>query len=191
MKYFSSDWHLGHENVIRFSDRPFKNASEMDDAIISQMLAPLKPSDDFYFLGDMGTNENAIHRFFQGLPKKVKVYWILGNHDKQSTIERFRNRCHFIGHMYETKLFIGAGIPRQSITMAHYPMITWNKSHYGAWQLFGHHHAASHGHEEIPVRAGGKQLNVNCEFHNYLPVTENNLIEIMKKLPENWDLIKR
>ena len=166
----------------------------MDAKIIERMTKPLKPGDDFYFLGDLGEAESSLQRFFDSLPRKVKFYWILGNHDRPKTIDKFRKYCHFVGDMYETKLVVDAaekGKPRQPITLCHYPMITWNKSHYGAWQLYGHHHIASWKYQEIPERARGKQLNVNCEFFGYEPIDENYLIEIMKTKPQNWDFMPR
>jgi calcineurin-like phosphoesterase family protein len=166
----------------------------MDATIIERMIAPLKSSDDFYFLGDMGSNESSIKRFFDSLPKGVKFYWILGNHDQPKTVDKFRNHCHYVGHMCDTKIVIGEpmrGKPRQHIVMAHYPMITWDRSHYNSWQLFGHHHAASWKHDEIPWRANGKQLNVNCEFFGYEAVNEIYLAEIMATKPNNWDLIPK
>lgn len=29
--FFTSDFHIGHENVIRFDNRPFKNVHEMSE----------------------------------------------------------------------------------------------------------------------------------------------------------------
>lgn len=35
MNFYISDLHIGHENVIRFDNRPFANADEMNDTIFS------------------------------------------------------------------------------------------------------------------------------------------------------------
>jgi calcineurin-like phosphoesterase family protein len=198
MKYFSSDWHLGHEGSIKFSNRPFANAEEMDRVIIQRMTAPIKKGDDFYFLGDLAWETKSAEMFFEAFPSKARFYWILGNHDKDkqrtclnSKLKPFEKYCAFVGDLLEIKLSITPNDSRQDITLAHYPMITWNKSHYNAWQLFGHHHTHSWKHEEIPVRTHGKQLNVNCEFYDYQPLNEHTVIELMSRKPSNWDLISR
>jgi calcineurin-like phosphoesterase family protein len=60
MKYFSSDWHLFHRNVIKFSDRPFKTLDEMNQEIIRRAFSKLKAGDSLYLLGDISWNEEAI-----------------------------------------------------------------------------------------------------------------------------------
>jgi calcineurin-like phosphoesterase family protein len=52
MDWFSSDWHLGHENIIRICDRPFSSVEEMDKTIMGNMLSVMKRKDTLYFLGD-------------------------------------------------------------------------------------------------------------------------------------------
>jgi hypothetical protein len=50
--WFTSDLHLGHENVIRYAGRPFKDAAQMDEAIITNWRDRVKPGDDIYVVGD-------------------------------------------------------------------------------------------------------------------------------------------
>ncbi len=35
--WFTSDFHLGHRNIIRYCDRPFHSTDEMDEAIIENL----------------------------------------------------------------------------------------------------------------------------------------------------------
>ena len=153
----------------------------MDDNIVEGMIAPLRKGDEFYFLGDLARNVASAAKFFTRLPKGVKFFWILGNHER--TAGQFRHHCTQMTPLKDIKI---QGSPA---TLCHYPMITWNKSHYNAWQLFGHHHISSHGHDKIDQLASGKQLNVNCEMHDYVPWSEDEIIEYMKARPNNWDLI--
>lgn len=34
--FFTSDLHFGHENVLRFDNRPFETVEEMDDELIKR-----------------------------------------------------------------------------------------------------------------------------------------------------------
>ena len=52
MIYFTSDLHLGHENVIRFCNRPFATTDEMDEVLINNWNATVKQKDEVYILGD-------------------------------------------------------------------------------------------------------------------------------------------
>ena len=43
--WFTSDFHLGHSNIIRFCKRPFGNAHEMNEAIVEHLNSCVKPVD--------------------------------------------------------------------------------------------------------------------------------------------------
>jgi calcineurin-like phosphoesterase family protein len=62
-------------------------------------------------------------------------------------------------------------------------MRVWPRSHYNSWQLYGH----SHGRLE-PV---GKQWDVGVDNNNFYPVSFDQLVEIMKNRPDNFNLVKK
>ena len=80
--WFTSDFHLGHSNIIRFCKRPFANAHEMNEAIAERMNSCVKPDDTLYFLGDFlswqpqvrgGVSRTAClqdHPFHRGEPRQ-------------------------------------------------------------------------------------------------------------------------
>ena len=181
MKYFSSDWHLGHIKILEMANRPFENINEMNKKIVDNMLKPLKSGDTFYFLGDMAFYIKHVLSFFEGLPDNVKFIWINGNHDKKIPWEisvLFPNIDIEIVPMKEIK------IGRKELTLCHYPMRMWNKSHYNTWHLHGHCH---NGQENRDFRQEGKVLNVNCEFNDYKPWSENDIIKYMSNQSDNAD----
>jgi calcineurin-like phosphoesterase family protein len=80
--WFTSDFHFGHFNIIRYCKRPFANTQEMDNALIERMNSCVKPNDVLYFLGDfcLGSAERGI-AYRQRLACKT-IHFIEGNHDK-------------------------------------------------------------------------------------------------------------
>ena len=184
MKWFTSDWHLGHENVMKFSDRPFKDINHMNESIISNMISAVRPGAELFFIGDLAWRRSALDSFFDRWPKNVNFPWILGNHDKHW--QPFKKKCASIGDMKKTK--VGSG---HVIIMCHYPMLTWDKSHYNSWQLFGHHHQHSHGTDKLDQMIQGKMMNVNIEWNNFMPYSESEIIKIMDKKPDNWNLVRK
>ena len=84
MIWFTADQHFGHEEIISHCQRPFKNAAEMDRAIIRNFKNMVKPEDTTYFLGDLTMKGpehiQQLERIIKQLPG-TKVL-ILGNHDK-------------------------------------------------------------------------------------------------------------
>ena len=52
MKYYISDCHFGHLNVLRFDKRPFKNIDENDSELIRRWNERVTDEDDVYILGD-------------------------------------------------------------------------------------------------------------------------------------------
>jgi calcineurin-like phosphoesterase family protein len=186
MWYFSSDWHLGHENVIRFSKRPFSSVEQMDSAIIKNMISPLKRGDEFFFLGDLSWNIPVGERFFYSLPEGVQFHWILGNHDYDKYLKPFEQYCASISTIKELK-----PAKDQLLVLCHYPMISFNKSHHNAWQLYGHHHRRPNGKDNLFPNFQGKRLNINLEFHDFKPLTLKDVEQHMAKQPDNWDYLSK
>lgn len=82
-RFFTSDIHFGHANVIDYCDRPYNSVEEMDEAIIAQWNSQVSSEDIVYFLGDFGVNEKKI---LEGALVKrcngIKIIKAFGNHDK-------------------------------------------------------------------------------------------------------------
>jgi len=180
-KFFSSDWHLGHKRVVHdFGQRPFSSVEDMDDTIIKNMFSGLKKNDMFFFLGDLYWERDSFWKMYNQIPDGVRFFWITGNHDAKQVKQHY---AHFevITPMMETK------IQGHHAVLCHYPMMTWNRSHYNSFQLYGHHHKGGHWEPENL----GKQLNVNVEYHDYKPWTEDEIVEYMSNRPNNFDYIQR
>lgn len=50
--FFTSDLHLGHDNVIKYCNRPFKDGNHMNNSLIRNWNQRVKKDDLIYHLGD-------------------------------------------------------------------------------------------------------------------------------------------
>lgn len=135
--YFSSDFHLGHSNVIKYDKRPFKTVEEMDLTIITNTTSTLKKGDNFYYLGDFALTRspNAMEGYMKALAlTEANLFFIRGNHDKKDTIKLYQKYGTYLGE--QKKIRVG----EQEIVLNHYAMRVWEKSHHSCWHLYGHSH---------------------------------------------------
>jgi calcineurin-like phosphoesterase family protein len=79
MRYFTSDWHFSHYNVINYCKRPFHSIGEMNTALISLWNDTIKQDDVVYFLGDFAMNKNIVKDI--GPKLNGRKIMIPGNHD--------------------------------------------------------------------------------------------------------------
>src|SRR6266481_765108 len=79
--FFSSDWHLGHENVLKYDQRPFKDLNHMHEVLVNNYNSIVSDDDICYFLGDIGFFGKEVVRKIISRLNGTKVC-ILGNHDK-------------------------------------------------------------------------------------------------------------
>jgi calcineurin-like phosphoesterase family protein len=79
--FFWSDLHIGHTNVIKFDERPFKDLDHMHRVLINNYNSTVPDDGICYFLGDAGMGKSdVLSKFMSELNGSTKIL-ILGNHD--------------------------------------------------------------------------------------------------------------
>jgi calcineurin-like phosphoesterase family protein len=84
-RWYVSDHHLGHFNVIKYGQRPFSSLEEMEAVLLENHNKLVHPSDHVSFLGDVSIRRGG--RVQQNdFIKEIKKYnghkrLYLGNHD--------------------------------------------------------------------------------------------------------------
>jgi calcineurin-like phosphoesterase family protein len=166
--FFSSDWHLNHVNIIKHSNRPFRNVDEMNRTIIANYNSRVGPNDELWFLGDfiLGRDPVGQAREFLAQMRGTK-HIILGNHDPRT--KEFYMLFSSCTEYREIK------IHGQRITLCHYAARVWNKSHHGSWMLYGHSHGS------LPDDPHSRSFDVGVDCHRYLPVSFEEVGAIMAK----------
>lgn len=89
--WFTSDFHLNHFNIIRYTNRPFKTLEEMNNTIIKNFNERIKEDDLVFFLGDFifksgtgrGEGEPDKAQKFRNQLKCKNIVFLEGNHDKK------------------------------------------------------------------------------------------------------------
>lgn len=171
MIYYTGDEHYWHPhgNIIKYCNRPHPNIEEMNEDIISKSNSRVKKGDIVIHDGDFAlcSREKAqeIIRRLNG-----EHIFLIGDHD------------HWLGgrKRWDIRQF---KIQGNHVIVCHYCLRTWPRSHYNSWHLFAH----SHGKLE-PI---GKSHDVGVDNNNFYPVSEEEIIEIMKSRPDNPNLVRR
>jgi len=189
MKYYISDFHLFHENAIKFDHRPFESVQEMHEVVLKNWNDRVTNSDFVYLLGDMslrGKNEDLIA--FVARLKGRKVL-IRGNHDDVSDYryqQLFTEICDY------KEIYDSVGKEKYGLVLSHYPIFSWKNMGRGKILLYGHTHESA---EDRFYQSCLKQMqendcrhvydkklracNVGCMFPymNYTPRTLEEILE--------------
>lgn len=133
MYWFTADWHLDHENIIKFCNRPFDDVQIMNRTIIDNTNKVVKHEDILVMIGDFCFSKKSYEYNARKFRENIfckNVIFINGNHD-ESCLKRIFSEVH---ERLELK------IEGEKIICDHYPSRSWNKQHHGSWQLYGHVH---------------------------------------------------
>lgn len=175
MKFYISDLHIGHANVLQFDNRPFFTLTEMHQAIINNWNSAVGKGDDVYILGDFAwKNDDGLEVIKQLNGKK---FLIKGNHDRLSP--ELEKQFVWVKDYEEIK------DNGNHVILCHYPIPHFHNSDYGYYHLYGHIHQARDAkpfedyvkllrQRDIPCNC----YNVGCmmPYMNYTPRTLDEII---------------
>lgn len=78
--FYISDLHFGHQNVIKFDNRPYANTDEMDRGMIRKWNDRVGKDDDVYVVGDFAFRSGYDPAWYLQQLSGHK-HLIVGNHD--------------------------------------------------------------------------------------------------------------
>lgn len=178
--YVTSDLHLGHANILKYTDRHkfYSNIKDHDESIIETINKYVKSKDTLYILGDI-TFKSPEQLFYRLKCNKIVI--VPGNHDRWIK-EKHSKEYTSIDTNEDQQIIITDLITElkdnlNSFVMSHYPLARWNKGHYGSYMLHGHCHG-SFNTENTNCR----RLDVGWD-NFYKPITLDQIIQIKKSVP--------
>lgn len=176
--FFTSDHHFGHDNIIKFCDRPFDNIEQMNEVLIKKWNERINPEDEVYYLGDFAnTKDNDLIGNILDQLNGIK-YLIVGNHEGAAL--NHRKKFKWVKDFYELKVKdpeCKNGVQR--IILLHYAMRVWRGDYRGTWHLYGH----SHGN--LPDLEDRLSFDVGVDCHDFYPLSYEEVKEIMKR--KKWE----
>ena len=180
MNWFISDTHFNHSNILKYCNRPFQSAKEMDTVILNNINKVVEPKDTLWHLGDFslrGYHLSGVEYYRkQILCQDVRL--ITGNHDK--TIIKYwkRGQCNLFSQIYhqyysgyiENIYFVLLHRPPQVNIGEHAVLIREIKLHPDLVWFHGH----THNNSCITPH------NLSVENTEYKPICLPRLLERIK-----------
>lgn len=138
---FMSDLHYNHENIIKFNQRPFENATEMNSYIEGELSKRVGSDNILFDLGDLfwRVSETKMKEIIQKTNAE-RFYKIIGNHDKEKVYQKSFVGSMFTGIYDLLEIKVAWEEEIYTLILSHYPMVSWNHKPRGSFMLFGHCH---------------------------------------------------
>jgi calcineurin-like phosphoesterase family protein len=157
MIYFTADTHFNHDNIIKYTQRPFKDVNEMNNVIITNWNKVVKKDDTVFFLGDF-CFKGSFHKMRSKL--QGEIIFIIGNHDFSNGVKSVITECQI-----EYK--------GQEFNLMHDPN-PYNSNY--------EYNLSGHVHKLWKTKKVGKVLyiNVGVDVWDFKPVSIIQIMEMIK-----------
>jgi calcineurin-like phosphoesterase family protein len=154
--FVTADLHLGHQNIIKYCNRPFGTYHQMDSALIKNFNSVVSDEDTVFILGDftMSRNRDVISDYLGRM--NGNKHLILGNHDRAKAF------C-YVDCGFQS-VHTSFPLPEHNLIMAHDPSVS------DACKALGFEKILC-GHVHGLFTFQNKVLNVGLDVHNYFPIS--------------------
>lgn len=160
-----SDTHFQHKNIIKYCRPEFSDVDEMDEYIIEQWNAFIKPNDNVIHGGDLlfGNKDRFCEKIFPRLNGTITAL-ILGNHD---------NAKFLIKRQIVKQIYVWMPIPSIGAIVSHIPLHNFQLMRYSD----GVPALNIHGHIHDQPSPEGPYLNICVEQTGYKPLHFDDIID--------------
>lgn len=173
--FFIADTHFGHSNIIAHCARPFTDAADMEVHLIREWNDTVKNTDRVFVLGDFSFLDwKETQRILTRL--NGQKFLIKGNHDSSKMLKQLTAFTKITA--YDELKFKDRNEVSQRIVMSHFPFLSWNGMHRGAYHFHGH----CHGSLILPESLVNARIfdvgvdNLAKVFGRYAPVSREKLL---------------
>lgn len=201
MRFFTSDPHYYHLNVIKYCNRPYSSVEEMNEALVNNWNSVVTQEDEVYCLGDFSLASRPVEVFSSRLLGKKLL--VPGNHDfchsyhkKSRNPENQKKWIKFYEDHGWTVLPEQTTLDLLGIAMVnlcHHPYsddegdgnIAYHDK-YTKWRPVddGRILLCGHVHDRWVTKMspkGSLMINVGVDVHNHRPISEVELTKIISE----------
>lgn len=182
-RFFTSDLHLGHQNIISFCDRPYSTVDNMNHDLVDRWNAIVGRHDEVIVVGDLAMGKLdeslAFVRRFNGTKKLIP-----GNHDRMFGCEgtKYRNTCDWYLQAGFAEILddqINVDIAGTTYLVCHFPYKGESKEghedRYQEKRPKDEGMRLIHGHIHGHWRKTGHMVDVGVDAWGGRPVSEDEL----------------
>lgn len=189
--WFTSDLHLCHRNILKYTDRINRiglnpqspNLDQMNQWIIDKWNSRVDKQDIVYMLGDFSfINTDITRKFLEKLHGKKHLIW--GNHDKSlKGLEHYFESCSDIKETTFKKDNFPFLDENMTVVMCHFPILAWDRRMHGSVMLHGHTHGSI---DELNKNSGELRVDVGLDgkLADYDMVSLEQVYSYMKNVSE-------
>lgn len=144
----------------------------MDKQLIKNWNELVNLGDLVFHLGDFTFGDVSDWEYYRN-QLNGNIVLIKGNHDKVQN-GQIKHLFDGIYDFLEIKVRDDTTYKGwQNITLCHYALKVWDKSHHGSFSLFGH------SHNTLPDDPNSLSFDVGVDCHDYKPISYARVKEIM------------
>lgn len=181
-RFWTSDLHLGHTNIIRYCRRPFADVEKMNEGLIERWNDTVSGSDEVWVLGDfaLGTIANTLPLARRLHGRKVLV---TGNHDRcweggwhatATWVERYRDAG--FDEILQGSVSVRLGTHDAVACHLPYKGDSHDDDRFVAERPVDEGHVLLHGHVHDTWKINGRQINVGTDVWDYRPVSDDTIL---------------
>lgn len=164
--FYTSDYHFGHDNIIKYCGRPFKHSDEMNTTLLLNWNKKVPEEAVVFMVGDVIFGNDRLAESILPRLNGEKIL-ILGNHDREHRISKYFSKVYRMMEVNDKEL--------GTTFLCHYPIESWPGMNRGVVHLHGHCHGGL-------KRLMDNRMDVGVDCHpNYEPFSSKEIKKLLKR----------
>ena len=184
-KWFVSDLHFFHNNILKFTKRPYEDVISMHEGIVEEWNKVVAREDVVYHLGDLSFKNKGDQLPLYDILNQLNgsLVCLKGNHHHSNLWSAHRkaqeNGVLRKGIKFVDSPYMETKWKKRKLILSHYPIVCWNGQHHNTLHIHGH----THNNLDVDL---GKAMDVGYDalwenHHLKHPIEFDHMIEILDK----------